>query len=199
VRENLSSPYEALWLELRGTSVMKVNPETKTDYSSVQKTRTFHPTTNEKKFLLSQLSKHIEDACKKIRHYNLIAKRFSFFLKDKDFKYYSFAVDLPVATNSPEPMVDLIKQHFDKVWVKGVTYRTAGVTLHDLVSTELIQKDLFGGSEAENRFTEIHKKIDDLENKLGKRMVYLGSTHNALSQKKEGTDSKDLDRNLLFL
>lgn len=199
IRENLSSPYEALWLELRGTSVMKVDSETKSEYSSVQKTRSFHPSTNDKIFLLSQLSKHVEDACKKVRHYNLIAKKFSFFLKSKDFKYYSFSTSITIPSNSPEPLIEVIKKHFNEVWFKGVIYRTAGVTLHDLVSAELIQKDLFGGSEAENRFTEIHKKIDDLENKFGKRMVYLGSTHNALNQKKKGTDSKDLDRNLLFL
>lgn len=199
VRENLSSPYEALWLELNGVSVMKVDPEVKAEYSSVQKTRTFHPTTNDRKFLLSQLSKHIEDACKKIRYYELIAKRFSFFLKDKDFKYYSFAIDLPIATNSPEPIVELAKAHFDKVWVKGVIYRTCGVTLYELVATDVVQRDLFGGNEQNSRFEEIHKKIDDLENKFGKRIIYLGSTHNALNYKQEGTDAKDLDRNLLFL
>jgi DNA polymerase-4/DNA polymerase V len=199
VRENLSSPYEALWLELRGTSVMKVDPEPKTEYSSVQKTRTFYPATNDKVFLLSQLSKHIEDACKKIRHYNLIAKEFSFYLKSRDFKYYSFSVKIESASNSPEPIIGLVRQYFDKVWSKGVLYRTAGVTLYDLRPIDSLQKDLFGNSDKESKLGTIHKQIDDLENKFGKRVVYLGSTHNALNRKQKGTDSKDLNRNLLFL
>lgn len=199
VKENLSSPYEALWLELNGTSVMKVKPETKSEYSSVQKTRTFHPTTNDKNFLLSQLSKHIEDACKKVRHYKLVAKKFSFFLKSRDFQYYSFAIDLTIPTSSPEPIVELMRLNFDKVWSKGVIYRTCGTTLFELVSSRVTQTDLFGGLDKENKFDAIHKKIDFLENKFGKRIVYLASTHDALSHKQEGTDSKDLNRNLLFL
>ncbi|MES3004684.1 MAG: DNA polymerase IV [Patescibacteria group bacterium] len=199
VRENLSSPYEALWLELRGTSVHKINPETKSEYSSVQKTRTFHPKTNDKKFLLSQLSKHIEDACRKARHYNLIAKKFSFFIKSQDFRYYSFAIDLPFPTNSPEPIVALVKLHFAKVWTKGTLYRTAGVTLYELVSDEVIQKDLFGGLAKETKLEAVHKQIDFLENKFGKRVVYLGSTHEALNRPQQGTEADDLDRNLLFL
>lgn len=199
VRENLSSPYEALWLELNGISVMKVNSEAKSKYSSLQKTRTFHPPTNDKNFLLSQLSKHIEDACKKARHYNLVAKKFSFFIKSQDFRYFSFAIDLPIPTNSPEPIVGLMKHHFDQVWSKGVIYRTCGTTLFELVSAEVTQKDLFGGLEESTKLETIHKQIDFLENKFGKRIVYLASTHDALSRNREGTDINDLDRNLLFL
>jgi len=199
VRENLSSPYETLWLELNGTSIMQVDPETKSEYSSVQKTRTFYPKTNDEKFLLSQLSKHIEDACRKARHYNLVAKKFSFFLKSQDFRYYSFAIDLPIPTSSPEPIVELVRAHFGKVWSKGVVYRTAGATLFELVSAEVTQKDLFNGLHKENKLEAVHKQIDFLENKFGKRIVYLASTHEALNQKKEGTDANDLNRNLLFL
>ncbi|MSU45038.1 MAG: DNA polymerase IV [Candidatus Zambryskibacteria bacterium] len=199
VRENLSSPYEALWLELNSVSVMKVNPETKSDYSSVQKTRTFYPTTNDKIFLLSQLSKHIEDACKKARHYSLVAKKFSFFLKSQDFKYFSYSVDLPIPTASPEPIVELMRLNFHKIWSKGVIYRTTGATLFELVSCRVTQKDLFGGIDKENKLEAVHKTIDDLENKFGKRIVYLGSTHDALKSKREGTDVNDLNRNLLFL
>lgn len=199
VMENLSSPYETLWLELNGISVMRVNPETKTDYKSVQKTRTFHPTTNDKNFLFSQLSKHLEDACKKIRHYDLVAKGFSFFLKDRDFRYSSFSTNITIPTNSPEPLISLVRKHFNEVWSKGVIYRTAGVRLFDLVSSEVIQKDLFGEISEEAKLETIHRQIDNLEERLGKRIVYLGSTHDALNQKKEGTDANDLDRNLLFL
>jgi len=199
VRENLASPYETLWLELNGISVMKVDPETKSEYSSIQKTRTFHPKTNDKKFLLSQLSKHIEDACKKARHYNLVAKKFSFFLKCQNFRYYSFAIDLPIPTSSPEPIISLVRTHFDKVWSKGIIYRTTGTTLFELKPCSVVQKDLFGGLAEENKLEAVHKQIDFLEDKFGKRIVYLGSTHNALNQPKQGTDSNDLDRNLLFL
>ncbi len=199
IKENLSSPYEVLWLELKGESVMRLHPEPKTEYRSVQKTRTFHPSTNDPKFLLSQLSGHIENACKKIRYYNLLTKEFSFFLKSKEFKYYSFSVRLEVPTNSPETIIGIVRANFHKIWHKEVIYRTTGVRLFDLVGSEVLQKDLFGQTMHENRLLQIHKKIDELENKLGKRIIYLGSSHDALNRKREGTETDDLDRNLLFL
>jgi DnaJ-class molecular chaperone len=59
--------------------------------------------------------------------------------------------------------------------------------------------DLFGGRELADKFEVIHKKIDQLESKLGKKLVHLASTHKALKRKQSGTDSEDLDRDLLFL
>ncbi len=38
VRENLSKPYEVIWHELNGVSIMEIDPKPKTVYSSIQKT-----------------------------------------------------------------------------------------------------------------------------------------------------------------
>jgi DNA polymerase-4/DNA polymerase V len=199
IREHLAKPYEALWMELNSVSVMEIDGNKKTEYASMQRTRSFYPATNDKNFLVSQLSKHIEDACRKARHFNLTAQKVSFFLKSKDFKYFSFSTALPVASNSPELFVGLAKKHFDKMWQKGILYRTTGVTLQGLMPSNLTQTDLFGNSLREDKFEAIHKRIDLLEDKFGKRLVHLGSTHGALSQKVKGSESDDLDRNLLFL
>jgi DNA polymerase-4/DNA polymerase V len=199
VREHLSKPFETLWLELNGIFVMKINGEQKTTYASVQKTRSFHPSTNDKVFLLSQFSKHTEEACRKARHYNLVAKKISFFLKTKDFKYFTFSLNLPTPSNSPEVLIPLIRKNIRIIWKGGVLYRTTGVTLHELCSDKVVQGDLFGATERENKFETIHKQIDSLEEKFGKRVVHLGSTHDVLKNKVKGTDADDLDRNLLFL
>jgi hypothetical protein len=71
--------------------------------------------------------------------------------------------------------------------------------LHELVPEGISQGDLFGESTKANKFETIHKQIDFLEDKFGKRVIYLASTHKALKRKVIGTDSDDLDRNLLFL
>ena len=85
IKFNLSAPYETLWRELRGEYLLKIDPIAKTVYSSIQKTRSFHPATNDKVFLLSQLSKNIEEACTKARYYKLLPKKVSFFLKTQQF------------------------------------------------------------------------------------------------------------------
>jgi len=213
VRENLSEPYETMWRELRGEYLMEIDPLTKVEYKSVQKTRSFHPATNDKVFLLAQLSKHIEDACLKARHYGLIAKKVSIFLKTKDFKITDCIIALPTPNSVPEIIMDLAEDVFKKLWVKGVLYRTVGVSLLELIPESVSQGDLFGNKQQSDKFGSIHKNIDALEDKLGKRLVYLASTHKAMKAKPrrrpgdplptpglhEATDNDDLDRDLLFL
>ena len=253
---------------------MKVDSNPKTVYSSIQKTRTFYPPTNDRIFLLSQLSRHMEDVCTKARHFDLVPKKISFFIKTQNFEYASFSVTLPFPTNAPEILIPMIEANFDKMisqenkntnkrfseWgteeykkygsqrrsestrldkseksSHRVLYRTAGVTLHELVpsssSAEVkSQGSLFNnstlgnygnekyGNEKASKFELIHKQIDSLEDKFGKKVVYLASTQNALKygrkggktlgkndnknnnqNNSEGTDSDNLDRNLLFL
>jgi DNA polymerase-4/DNA polymerase V len=199
VEDNLSKPYEAIWYELQGISVMDIDPKQKVIYSSMQRTRSFHPATGDRVFLLSQLSKHVEDVCSKARHYDLVPKRISFFLKTKDFQYFSCALELPFSTNSPEAIISLINLNFNKVFKKEYKFRTTGVSLYQLTPSSHLQTDLFGSSDRVNKFEAIHKQIDKLENKYGKKVVYLASTHNARTQDIKGTESDDLERNLLFL
>lgn len=199
VENYFSKPYVVLWRELRGESIMELDPRPKTVYSSIQKTRTFFPITNDKVFLLSQLSKNIEEACAKARHYKLVPKKISFFLKTQGFRYYNASATLTVPTNAPEIIITLAQELFDTMHEKRVLYRTTGVTLSELVSSDVSQGDLFGGRELADKFEVIHKKIDQLESKLGKKLVHLASTHKALKRKQSGTDSEDLDRDLLFL
>jgi len=199
VRDVLPKPYEDIWHELNCVSIMKLDPQQKTVYSSIQKTRSFYPTTNDAHFLFSQISKHIEDACAKARHFKLVPKKFSIFLKTKDFEYVVSSMSLDSPTHAPEIIISLAYSRFLDIYKKNCMYRTTGITLHDLVSSSSSQNDLFGNTDKTRKLELIHENIDALENRFGKRIVYLGSSHTALSQKTVGTDGEDLDRNLLFL
>jgi DNA polymerase-4/DNA polymerase V len=199
INYNLSKPYEVLWRELHGEYLMEIDTAPKTVYSSIQKTRTFHPPTNDKVFLLSQLSKNIEEACAKARYYNLAPKKVSFFLKTQNFQFHACSVTLTSPTNAPEIIINLAGRKLPEMRRPGVLYRTTGVTLEGLAPADVSQGDLFGGNAKANKFEQIHKQIDSLEDKFGKRVVYLASTHQALKRRVKGTDADDLDRDLLFL
>lgn len=199
VEENLSLPYQAIWQELNSVSVMDIDPNPKTEYSSVQKTRTFNPVTNDRRFLLSQLSKHVEDACRKIRRFSLVPTHVSAFLKTKDFRYHSFQSEIQNPSNAPEGIFAVIEKNFEKMWRSGVLYRTAGISLHGLSSDSVRQGNLFGEGEREKRLDEIYKQVDKLEDKYGKGIVHLASTQKAREHKVKGTDTDDFERHLLFL
>lgn len=199
IKHTLSKPYEVIWQELNGILVMDIETKAKTEYSSIQKTHTFHPATNNKTFLLSQFSKNIEDACAKARQYKQTPKKISIFLKDQNFKFTTCLISLSTPTNAPETLVALVHAKFEEMYTKGVLYRTTGVTLQDLVLTTISQGDLFGASDRVDKFEAIHKDLDTLENKFGKRMVHLASTQGAIKHKVLGTDVDDRKRDTLFL
>ncbi len=189
-----------IWKELNGISVFPIDPYQKTNYVSMQRTRTFYPTTNNKDFLFSQISKHLEDVCAKARHYKLVSKKVSIFLKLQTFRYVRAEIKLSLPTNVPEIILPLLEHELTKLHKPGVLYRAAGVTLHDLSDSGVKQGDLFGDGARIGKFDAIHEQIDALEDKFGKQVVYLASTKQALKNKTKGaTDHKDLDRNLLFL
>jgi nucleotidyltransferase/DNA polymerase involved in DNA repair len=199
VSEYFSKNYEDLWDELQGVSVMKLNPEIKSTYSSIQKTRTFHPATNNQTFLLTQLSKHVEEACAKARAYGLLPKKFMFLLRAQDLSYTVCSVTLVPPTNAPEVIVAHIHKRFGEIFRQGVLYRASGVTLQNLTKEVSAQPTLFDIVDTKaDKFEAIHLQLDRLEYKLGKHVVHLGSTHHALSNMTEDIVFEDEERSLLF-
>ncbi len=199
IKTNLHKPAEILWRELKGESLLMVNQKPKEDFSSIQKTRSFYPANSDRDFLLSQLSKHTEEACLKARHFDLKTNRFTFFLKTKNFDYQNLTINLSSFTNSPEIIFSLIQKHLPNIFQKNKLYRTTGIVLHNLTKKHLIQDGLFISASKSNKFDIIHEQIDKLEEKFGSKAVYLASSQKALKNNPGGTDSDDLDRDLLFL
>jgi nucleotidyltransferase/DNA polymerase involved in DNA repair len=200
VHSNLSVNYEVMWRELNGKAVMKLNQEQKTVYSSIQETRTFHPATNDINFLLSQLSQHIEGVCTKARRYNLIPKKVTFLLRAQNLQYSAWTIQLPAPTNAPEVIIALVKSKFSEVYKKDVIYRATGITLENLARAGMLQPTLFDSpSSKSDKFESIHKDIYVLEKKLGKRLVHLASTQQAIDQMTDDGGVGDMERNLLFM
>lgn len=199
VSEHFSRNYEDLWHELQGVSVMKLNPEIKSTYSSIQKTRTFHPATKDRTFLLTQLSKHVEEACAKARAHGLLPKKFMFSLRAQDLSYTVCSVTLVPPTNAPEVIVAHIHTKFGEIFRQGILYRASGITLQNLTKEVSPQATLFDVADTKaDKFEAIHLQLDKLEHKLGKHVVHLGSTHHALDVMTENIDFESSERNLLF-
>jgi DNA polymerase-4/DNA polymerase V len=57
VKKTLTKPFYEIWQELNGQCVLLLETETKHDYQSIQKFKTFTPPSQDRTFLFAQLSK----------------------------------------------------------------------------------------------------------------------------------------------
>ena len=180
VIKNLSKPFQEIWHELRGELIYPLDLEPKTDYASIQKTKTFTPPSRDPAWVFSQLSKNIENACIKARRHNLSATVVSFFLKTQDFQYIGAEMKLSRRSALPHEIVGLIREQFSSVFRPGVLYRATGVTLSNLSHEKFVQLDLFGKAIVAKEVSKIYESVDSLSRKYGKHAVFLGSSFLAM-------------------
>ncbi len=183
VREQVTAPIRDLWRELNGEFVHELVLEPKETYQSIQKTRTFRPSSNETQFLLAQLSKNLEGACAKARTFSLSARRISFFLKSESFRYRMCEATLLRPTNIPSDIMPVIERHIAGLMRPGELYRTTGITLSDLTEHADRQPDLFSDTGALEAKARIFEKVDELRERYGKHAVYLASSMQAIEQR----------------
>ena len=188
VREKLTKPHYEIWHELRGRSILKVELEGKQSYKSISKTKTFTPPSNNRAYILSQLSKNAENACIKARRYNLEASRVYFFLKTQDFRYRGFELTLSAPTALPNAVIGLIDKHLDSVRDPNKLYRSTGVVLAGLREQGAGQPDLFGEMIHAEKLSQVYGVIDQLDKKYGKHTVFLGSSFQTIKGKQFGGD-----------
>ncbi|MEO8638033.1 MAG: DNA polymerase IV [Candidatus Taylorbacteria bacterium] len=194
VNEHMNKPYVEIWHELRGTSLYHVRDEKKTEYQSISKTRTFTPASGERAVLLSELSKNAENACIKVRRYNLKAKEISFFIKTKEFNYFSADASLEYPTNDPQKVMQSVERNFDQIWKPKNLYRTTGVVLRNLSFGNIIQTDFFGEHKKSADKSALYEKVDRLSRKFGKHVVFLASSMSAMRKQHGGERGVNAER-----
>ena len=185
VRRMLTKPHCEIWLELRCVSVYTINTATKESYQSISKTKTFTPPSNDREFVLSQLSRNIENACIKARRYHLAANHFFFFLKTQDFRFRGMELRISHKTSSPNEILGCITRSgdalgpFDQVFSGSDLYRATGIVLMDLETDDNPQPDLFGHViEAEIK-KRVFESVDRIDKKFGKHTVFIASSFQA--------------------
>jgi len=181
VRETVSKPFLELWRELNGEVSWELDTVGRESYQSIQKTKTFTPPSHDKRFVFSQLSKNVENACIKARRWDLTTENIFFFLKTQEFKYHGCEIKLPYQSAAPQDLLKHIAEHFDKVWRSRTPYRATGVTLMKLRPAGSGQLDLFGEVRESEGLAKIFESVDELSEKYGKHVVYLGSSFDAMT------------------
>lgn len=170
IHKNLSKPFFEIWQELRGKKVFELNLEKKTTYQSISKTQTFHPPTNDKDILRSRLLQHVEEAFTKARRFHYKVGKLFIFLKTQEFTYHSTELKLPSKTSYPAVIRQELMESFEKVYHKGVLYRTTGCTVTDLEQNTTTQQTLFQDSLYEDKIKKIYPLIEAKKVDFGTRL-----------------------------
>ena len=176
VHQRLTKPHREIWQELNGQSVYPVTTETKSNYQSISKAKTFTPPSMDEDFVFAQLSKNLENACIKARRHHLAPTRLVAFLLQQD--YVSNGVEVRLTRPSPFP-VELfgpLRQAFDRLYRPRVPYRQTGIVLAGLIPGQARQYSLFDDTARIQRMERIYSTVDEIAAKFGKHTIQHASS-----------------------
>ena len=176
IKRHLSKPYQEIWHELNGRSVYPVVAESKRDYQSISKTRTFTPPSKDEVFIFSQLSKNLENACIKARRYDLAANKLILFLRQQDFRDTGLEMKISRPTAYPAELFALLREGFLEIYKTGTLYRSTGVVLAGLVAERKVQLTLFDDTTRILKMARIYSAMDYLSERFGKHTIQHGSS-----------------------
>ncbi|MBM2839180.1 MAG: nucleotidyltransferase/DNA polymerase protein [Deltaproteobacteria bacterium] len=176
IKTHLSKPYQEIWHELNGWSVYPVSTETKRDYQSISKTRTFTPPSDDETFIFAQISKNLENACIKARRYDLAATRLIVFLRQQDFRDTGVELKVSRPTAYPAELIESLKNGFMKVYKPNTLYRSTGVVLAGLMPEKSVQYTLFDDVTRIERMARIYGAVDELSERFGKHTIQHASS-----------------------
>jgi len=200
IKAYLSKPYQEIWHELNGRSVYPVIRESKGDYKSISKTKTFTPPSKDEEFIFAQLTKNLENACIKARRHHLMASRLIIFLRRQDFRDTGIELKLNRPTAYPVEIMGLLKDGFREVYDPDTLYRSTGIVLAGLQSGTSVQYTIFDDVPKIEKMVKIYNAVDEISSRFGKHTIqHASSLPTKLQAQHEGErGDSPLRKNELF-
>lgn len=181
IKKNLGKIGLDLKQELLGNVINPVQAVSSAP-KSVSRSESFKEFQTDKNYIQEQLNTHIHKVCKKLRNENLVANCISVMLRTKDFQVFDMKINLILPTNTEFELINHSKEILDKLYQKGIIYRSVGFCAMKLTSAKTQQISLFDGGENLKK-QELSKSWDKLEEKFGKGIVTLGAKKKEISKK----------------
>ncbi len=172
VAARYAKPQVEIWEELNGQSVFPVTTAAKEEYATISKTRTFTPASADREYVYAQLSKNLENACIKARRHSLVARGLVVYLRRQDFESAGLEAELTRPTAYPIEICGLLRSMFDRVYRRGVPYRSTGVILTGLEPAGARQLSLFEPAVKIEKMERLYRAIDELDAANGKHCVF---------------------------
>ena len=177
VKAGFTKPGREIWHELRGESIYPVDPEEKSAYASINKSKTFAPSTSDAEYLFAHLVRNLESACTKARRYQLIPKKIMAYLRQQNFDCVSREVKLNRPCVYPMELTGIVREMFNAMYRPEEIYRSTGIVLLDLDQSVERQYSLFEDAVKPEKVREVYKGIDAICQKYGKHALHMGGSH----------------------
>lgn len=158
--------------ELSGISVIPLTGVVEKP-KSIQRTRAFPEFSSDIEYIKTEIMLHLHNVCKKLRESNLMTNSVAVMLRTKDFRVFYVDEKLEDMTNSEILLTEKIFNLFEKIFQKGIVYRSSGVLAFSLKETDKAQLSLFRDEKRE-KCEKLSSLIDKVENKFGKGSLMAG-------------------------
>ena len=158
--------------ELSGISVLPLTGVVEKP-KSIQRTRAFPEFSSDIEYIKTEIMLHLHNVCKKLRESNLMTNSVAVMLRTKDFRVFYADEKLEDMTNSEILLTEKIFNLFEKIFQKGIVYRSSGVLAFSLKETDKAQLSLFRDEKRE-KCEKLSSLIDKVENKFGKGSLMAG-------------------------
>ena len=182
VKQYFSKPFYQIWQELHGDYIFELVTGEQEPAHTIQKVKTFTPPSSNRALVFAQLAKNLENACLKLRKYQLATERVLIFLRSQDFHDTGREMDLSRPTSFPNDILRVVSPAFEDLCASGTLYRATGVILSKLSEAYYGQLDLFGEVIRLQRLSHLYESVDTLREKYGKHTVFLGASFLAHTQ-----------------
>jgi DNA polymerase V len=165
-------------LELNETVCYKLN-ESMNCRKSISSTRSFASKISTLNSLNEKISFFAASIAKKLRDKKLNTSFLSIFITtsflNEDKKYFnSISTTLDIATSNTTILIKIAKNLLKEIYKEGYFYKKAGVIVSNLSCENENQDDFFSKKDDEN-FLKLLKKIDLINYKKNKKLIYFAA------------------------
>jgi DNA polymerase-4/DNA polymerase V len=175
IKQMLHKPGLEMWHELRGTAVLPVSTDAWRPVASVSKSKTFTAPSADREFVYAKLVRNLESASIKLRRHQMRSGEISISLRRKDYGESGLGARLDRAVTTPQELIPVVRELFDRLFVPGADYRATGVVLGRLEDDRARQFDLFDNPARIERARRMGELIEQINGRGGKHRIFLGT------------------------
>ncbi len=182
VRSRFHVTGERTWAELNGESVITTDCLDEVTKKSIVTSRSFPGMLTDLADLRSHVANYAARCAFKLRRQGSACSLVTAFIQSNHFREdlpqydnsgsYSFMTP----TNATNEIVDVANRILERIYLKGIHYKRAGVMVSGLCPDYAIQPDLFSyDPERSKKYNELSKALDRVNGAMGADTVVLGA------------------------